>query len=240
MSAPRFGWSPAALLAAALLLWGPAGLAAEALSEREEGGSLLRRVEARYASLPGLKADFVQIWRPSRFGEEVRESGTLWIRRPGMARWEYTDPEHKVALVTSSRETWFYVPDERQAVHGRLPGDLPPHLSLLMGEEGISDAFEVTGMRRGEPGPDRLALAVLEMVPRREDPSIGRIVLTLETEPVRVISISVEGETGERTEYILTRTEEGFVAPDSLFAFTPPEGVEVLDTRRQEGALPAP
>lgn len=216
-------------LCALLLLGAFFALGAEVTDEPSSGEAILQRLEGRYASLPGLKAGFVQVWRPGRFGDAVEERGVLWIRRPGMARWEYYEPERKVAVLTPEGETWFYMPADRQAVHGRLKGDLPPHLALLMGEARLGETFRLVGSRIGQPGAGVAGLAVLTLEPVRSDAAALRVVLTVETDPVRLRSVVVEGEGGEQTEYILLEVEEGSVGPESLFRFSPPEGVDILE-----------
>lgn len=212
------------LLALLALLVAAAGPAAEP-AEIEEARAILQRLETRYARLPGLRADFLQIWRPGRFAGAVEERGTLWVRPPGMARWQYLEPEPKLALVTPDAETWFYMPSEQQAIHGRLAEPLPPHLALLTGRAGLLEAWNVVEARVGRtPG----GIAVIALAPRANDLPYERVLLTLDLDGPALQSLVVTGTGGEQTEYLLSDVEEGVDLPLSLFRFEPPEGTEVL------------
>ena len=66
-----------------------------------------------------LSGQFEQSLVSGAFGEGVRETGSLWIHRPGRMRWDYTDPEAKTAILNGSA-TLFYEKEARQMMTGTL------------------------------------------------------------------------------------------------------------------------
>src|SRR5205814_3017027 len=75
--------------------------------------ALIDGLQSKYARMQGLAADFTQVY----FGADGRttsESGHLILKRPGKARWEYTQPVSKL-LISDGRQIIFYVYGERQA-----------------------------------------------------------------------------------------------------------------------------
>jgi outer membrane lipoprotein carrier protein len=69
-------------------------------------------LDRHYNDLRSLQAGFTETYRGA--GITRAESGTLWLRRPGKMRWEYTMPREKL-FVSDGKTAYFYVPGERQA-----------------------------------------------------------------------------------------------------------------------------
>jgi len=93
------------------------------------------------ASLRTFQADFVQ-WRYDRFGQRLEPArGRVAIQRPGLFRWEYTEPEPQLLLADGER-LWNYdilldqvsVTPQREALVGSpallLSDAAPPSKSL--------------------------------------------------------------------------------------------------------------
>src|SRR5437773_1250946 len=55
---------------------------------------IVEGLQTRYGNMKGLAADFTQIYH-DRSGRELREQGSLLLKRPGKMRWEYHRPEEK-------------------------------------------------------------------------------------------------------------------------------------------------
>src|SRR5512144_410947 len=64
-------------------------------------------IQKRYAAVDSLSADFQQKYRGP--GIEQTESGVLWMKKPGLMRWEYAEPEKKL-FIADGRETFLYTP----------------------------------------------------------------------------------------------------------------------------------
>src|SRR5437899_1303855 len=90
-------------------------------------------VDRHYNDLNSLRAQFTETYRGA--GVTRSESGTLWLRRPGKMRWEYTEPKEKI-FVSDGKTAYFYVPGERQAGKARIKDldDLRSPLRYLLGK----------------------------------------------------------------------------------------------------------
>ena len=53
---------------------------------------LVNRVDARYAQLGDLQADFVQETRIEGFDKVLRSSGRVFLKKPGLLRWDFLEP----------------------------------------------------------------------------------------------------------------------------------------------------
>ena len=68
-------------------------------------------LQQRYASAETMSGSFQQTYRAP--GIEQVESGVFRMKRPGLMRWEYRQPEAKL-FVADGREAFLYVPLDRQ------------------------------------------------------------------------------------------------------------------------------
>src|SRR5260370_40341748 len=121
----------AAYLTVALLL--TASFAGEA-----DVKALAAAVEEHYNHLRSLQAEVTETYRGS--GIERTESGTLWLKKPGMKkpgkmRWGERSPREKL-FVSDGKDAWFYVPGDlqaRKAPAAKLD-DIRSPLAFLLGK----------------------------------------------------------------------------------------------------------
>src|SRR3954469_5155163 len=98
-------------------------------------------LDRHYNDLRSLRAQFTETYRGA--GITRSESGTLWLRRPGKMRWEYTAPREKL-FVSDGKTAYFYVPGERQARKAPIEklDDLRSPLRYLLGKTKLKKEFE--------------------------------------------------------------------------------------------------
>jgi outer membrane lipoprotein carrier protein len=175
-----------------------------------------------------LEMRFKQSLISGALGTTASESGRMYLERPGKLRWDYLDPEKKVALLLGDR-TALYLEDERLLSRGRLSGEEGLFPRLLAGKDRVDDLFAATLVATpttGGHGAYRLRL-----VPKGDRGALTEVTLT-----VRPPAFSIEGaelldETGNRTSYTFSNVRRNRGLPDGLFAFEPPPGTEVVDER---------
>jgi len=183
-------------------------------------------VDAHYNHLRSLQTEFTEAYRGS--GMDRRESGTLWLKKPGKMRWEYRSPKEKL-FVSDGKQAWFYVPGDArvQKIPLKKLDDIRSPLAFLLGKtklekalDGLSVASDVkpstpgNTMLRGVPKfmADRVNEVVLEVAPEHE---IARII--------------IDEADGSVTEYRFTEQRENAEVPDKSFRFVAPAGVEVVE-----------
>ena len=210
---------PEALLAVLLLVAG---------APVAEKAAVVTGLQAWLDGTSTLDLRFRQSLVSRALGTTGSETGRLYLERPGKLRWDYLDPEKKVALLLGDR-TALYLEDERQLTRGRLSADQGLFPRLLAGKERIDDLFEATlaaTPSAGGHGSYRLTLTA------KGDPGAkAEVTLTL-----RPSSFSIEGaelfdDTGNRTTYEFSDVRRNRRLPEGLFAFEPPPGTEVVDER---------
>lgn len=207
------------LLVVALLvppLWGNNASVAE----------IARGTDEHYDNLKTLKADFTEIYQGP--GVSRTESGTLWLKKPGRMRWEYHQPREKLFL-TDSHTAFFYVPGENQARKTPLKNldDIRSPLRYLLGKtklqkelEGLSVAADLSPIKAGD--------TVLRGVPKTMRDRVSEVVLEISPR-FEINRIVIHEVDGTATDFQFSNTQENVSVQDSLFRFTPPAGVQVIE-----------
>lgn len=199
------------------------GLAAVLLAPAPDPAeALVRRVEAQHRRAGDLVARFTQSYRSGVLGREIVESGTLSLKRPGLMRWEYLEPERKT-FVSDGRSYYFYVPEDRQVVVRDQAGDKRAPALLLAGESDLLSEFEASLVRSGEPGPRRLRLT-----PREPDPDLREVTIEVD-DADRIVGIEVLDVQGNLSRFHFFEIRENVGLDEGLFEFEVPRGVEVVN-----------
>jgi outer membrane lipoprotein carrier protein len=186
-------------------------------------------VDQHYNQLKSLKCSFTEIYQGP--GVSRTESGTLWLKKPGRMRWEYRQPREKLFL-TDSQTAYFYVPGERQARKSAIKNldDIRSPLRYLLGKtklekelEGLSLAPDIPAIQVGD--------TVLRGIPKTMKDRISHVVL--EVSPAhQIVRILIDEVDGASTDFRFSQIEENIPIQNSLFRFSPPPGVEMIQDDR--------
>ena len=183
-------------------------------------------VDAHYNHLRSLQAEFTEAYRGS--GMDRRESGTLWLKKPGKMRWEYRSPKEKL-FVSNSKDAWFYVPEDRQARKeaARKLEDLRSPLAFLLGKTKLEKELRGLSLASDIP-PAQAGDVVLRGVPAALADQISQIVLEVTPEN-RIVRLVLEEVDGASTEYQFTDQKEDVAIGEGKFEFKPPAGTEIVE-----------
>ncbi len=190
-------------------------------------------MEARYNHIETLKAQFVELYRTAETASDREEAGTLYLKKPGRMRWEYTRPEVKL-FVSDGKEVYFYVPADRQVTRMSAAEsvDLRAPMRFLLGRLNLKREFARLEWARDfaplDPGNP-----VLRLWPKKQDEERFRQLL-VEVDPwSRIRRLVVYAVDGSRTEFRLGGEQENLPLDARLFQFSIPPGVEVVDERSE-------
>lgn len=184
---------------------------------------ILDRVEQRYTG-KGFKADFVQESTLKAMDITDVASGKVFVRYPGMMRWEYEKPEKQV-IITDGHKLWIHRPEDNQVMTGNAPVFFRDGkgASFLSDIKLIRQKFKITLESSKNDTFYELKLLPLE---KTFDVSDIRLSVTKTTFTVnRVVTLnSYEDE--NRIEFI--NHQFSVALDDSLFSFEIPKGADVL------------
>ena len=183
---------------------------------------MAQRVDRRYNHLHTLKAEFTESY--AGMGMQRNESGTLLLKKPGRARWNYSHPADKVFLL-DGKYAWFYKRGDPQVqrIEAKKLDDLRSPLRFLLGHTQLEKEIEHLRLAPAADGE-----FTLTGQPKGQEDRVTRLELTVTGEGA-ITGITIEETDGSVTRFTFTdeRTDAPIAA--SEFRFTPPPGVPVVD-----------
>ena len=196
-------------------------LCAPCASAQSPDPALIRRVDDHYNHLHTLRARYSEHY--AGMGLDRTETGTLLLRKPGLMRWSYDNPQGKV-FVLDGKFGWFYTPGDAQV--SRTPAkqldDLRSPLRFLLGHTQL--AKELDNLATAPSGSN----FIITGVPRGMAQRVR--LLTLTVSPTGVIqAMKIEETGGAITEFTFTGIEEDIPTKPSDFTFTPPANLPIVN-----------
>ncbi len=221
---PRFlSLLPLMLLVASLS--GPA-LTAQSLNQTVNG------IERRYNGLGSLKMGFEQ---SVEFAGRKRstERGTVYLLRPGKMRWDYTDPEGKVA-VSDGKIFRMYNPRTNQVRQVQLEAmaDLRAPLSFLLGRMRLRRMFRNLRTENHDGQP------ILAGEGRGGQDFYSRVEFSYDPSDFRIIAIRIVGRDESVHAYQFADEEANPQLSAATFEFQAPPGAEVVPLTRSFSNIP--
>lgn len=218
---PRRAITAAALVA---VLWCGA-LAAQA-PEKPSLDKTLSGIELRYNRLATLKVDFEHTMK--YLGRQpLVERGTLYLRRPGKMRWEYSKPAGKL-LVGDGDLLHYYNPLSNQVRQLRpsQTGDLRVPLSFLLGRLRFRRQFRELRLEEID------GRAVLVGEGRSGQEAYTRVEFTYDPADFELLHLKVYGQDESVTTFAFSGETVNPRLEEPLFDFRAPAGAEIVDQTR--------
>lgn|SRR5574337_725084 len=180
----------------------------------------VQAVEQHYQNLTTLTAKAVQKNFLKSLDKTQTFEGTLRIKKPGRLRLEYTNGQ---TIVIDGKAALFYSKKSEQLIkktftdfeHMNIP------VAFLLGAAHIRDDFQVLQ-------PDPNAPRKLELVPKKPGAAMKRLALTADAAG-RVMDLAIFDQSGNVTEIRFSDVREDAGLDDTLFAFKPPKGTEIIE-----------
>ena len=191
-----------------------------------ETTAVLAGLQAWLDGTQTLDMHFQQSLVSGALGTTATESGRLYLERPGKLRWDYLDPEKKIALLLGDR-TALYLEDERLMSRGRLTGEQGLFPRLLAGHDRVDEFFSASLVET--PSAGGRGAYRLKLVPKGDHATMGAVTLTLRPPAFLIEGAELLDETGNRTTYTFSNVRRNRALPEGLFAFEPPPGTELVD-----------
>jgi outer membrane lipoprotein carrier protein len=230
--ARRHPWARLSLstCAAALVI---AALGGSARGQGANGAALSAnaiadRVQTHYAQVADYRAEFVQTIAHKLFpGRLERSYGSVKFKKGGLMRWEYARPEPKL-FVYDGATLWIYEPEVPQAFKATANADrLRKALAFLSGEGKITDAYKVDKLDASRFGFS--TGFVLKLTPLEKGSPFKRVELYVDGTDFHVARSVVVDHEGNRNRFDFSTPVKNGGLPASLFSFSPPAGVPVLE-----------
>lgn len=177
-------------------------------------------VENHYRDLTDLTAKVGQKNVLKSIGKTQKFEGTLWIKKPGKLRIEYSNGQ---LILINNKAALFYSKKSEQVVkktftdfeHMNIP------VAFLLGAAHIRDDFDVL---QADPKTPR----VLELLPRKSGAAMKKMGLVLDAAG-RITELTIFDRSGNTTTITFTDLREDAGLDDRQFAFQAPKGTEIIE-----------
>jgi outer membrane lipoprotein carrier protein len=190
---------------------------------------ILSRVQKAYAGASDFSAEFRQtLIRASRPGKGRSESGTVFLKRPGLMRWDYDQPAVKYFVIDGER-LWFYKPDEAQVtVHDKFrEADISAGLSFLWSDKKLANDFEVRHDTDPDPQGQPTPRNAIKLLPKKHEETIKELIFYV-GDAGFIDKAIIADHLGNLNiiEFRKIKTNQGL--KKDAFLFVPPDGVKVV------------
>ena len=198
--------------------------AAPTLPTLEEAVSALEQAQRRVTD---LKAPFRQAAHNKALNQTIDARGTLYLKKPGRLRWEYQTPTPQ-EIVSDGTRLWIYTPELRQVNVSAAPAALAgPAGSFLQGLGQVREHFDARFLNPAQP-TDADGLVVLDLAPKRSQPLLARLIVSVDPRSWLVRQAILHDELGNTVTVRFGETVVNSGLSDGLFVFVPPPGVAVV------------
>ena len=207
------------LLAAVVVTALPAALSADSMPPLD---TILKELEKRYTGSQ-FSADFLQESTIKAMEITDFASGRVYVRYPGMMRWEYEKPERQV-IITDGHQLWIYRPLDNQVMTGNAPVFFRDGkgASFLSDIRLVRQKFTIT-----LHPPEGEYLYELRLVPREKTLNISQIRLYVVPGAFTIARIVTLDDYGDDTRIDIVYTQFNVELDPGLFKFDIPKGADV-------------
>jgi len=184
---------------------------------------ILDQMEAQYTN-KSFKAEFAQESTIKAMEITDLASGRMFVRYPGMMRWEYDKPEKQV-IITDAKKLWIYRPADNQVMTGSAPAFFSDGkgASFLSDIKLIRQKFKISL----EPSKDNFFYE-LKLQPLEKTLDVTDIRMSVTKNTFTVIRIVTYNSYGDENRIELINHQFNATLDNKLFSFDIPPGTDVL------------
>lgn len=193
--------------------------------------SSIRGLQKRYSAIQDLQMEFFQHYKNPRRAPKT-EAGILFLKRPGMMRWEYKTPTEKL-FVSDGKLIYFYLPGERQVQKTKVreSSDQRIPFLFLLGKGNLKRDFSkiewVSDMEPVFPGNK-----MIYAYPKQGIDDFSKILMEFDPYRYQLQRVTVFEIDGATSEFVFSNIRENIGTKTTLFNFKIPPNVEVLENEK--------
>jgi outer membrane lipoprotein carrier protein len=152
----------------------------------------------------------------------------IFLRRPGMMRWEYKTPAEKL-FVSNGKTIYFYLPEDQQVQKTTVKEsrDLRVPFLFLLGKGNLKRDFSRVEWARDEKNYFA-GNKVLYAYPKRGVEDFSRVLMEYNPASLELQRITIYNLDGAQSEFVFTNIRENQGLKSALFDFKVPPGVQVV------------
>ncbi len=196
------------------------------------------RVQDRYEKIGNFQADFSQTSFLKTIKKKQISKGRVFIKKPGMMRWEYKEPEEQL-IVSDGKIIWFYVPADKQVMMSSAGSAADSHVLniFLSGSGKLRDTFKIEfeddPKGHSERSEESKLLAqqeqyLLRLIPKKSQPNMAKLLIGVSKDDFKIETSIVYDIYGNQTIVNFSNIEMNKGIEEDLFRFEVPKGVRIV------------
>ncbi|NOY66767.1 MAG: outer membrane lipoprotein chaperone LolA [Gammaproteobacteria bacterium] len=187
------------------------------VSAAEKGVDALEQFHQKVTSLQG---EFVQVLLDADANKVQESSGLVWIKRPGLFRWEYNKPYPQI-IVADGNRIWIYDPELEQVTVRKEEDAIGSAPALVLsGRHPLNKDFNIKELNRND------GYAWVSLTPKKEDADFSEIAVAFKGKVISVLEL--KDKLGQRTKIIFKGLKINALTDESRFKFVIPPGTDVI------------
>lgn len=196
--------------------------------------SSIDSLQRKYSSVRDLRMDFIQTYKSPRRPAKT-ETGVLFLRRPGMMRWEYKTPKEKL-FVSNGKTVYFYLPEEKQVQKASVKESRDQRVPFLflLGKGNLKKDFSKIEWAE-DNRPFFEGNKAIYAYPKKTIDEFVRILMEFSPQTFQLQRVTVFDIDGTTSEFVFTNIQENLGTPTQAFTFKVPPNTEVLDGSEPAG-----
>jgi outer membrane lipoprotein carrier protein len=211
----------AMVVAASVAVAAAASAATHAGASSAQLKAILDKIQHHYDATKSSSAHFHEEIAPVGGVKRIRE-GTVYFRKPGRMRWEFTTPQPET-IVSDGEQLYSYEPDLNQVVESPLKQALKTNgaVGFLLGIGNIRRDFD-TALPAGKPADGRVHVL---LKPKADS---LKFELILDPASYDIVGFTMTDQIGDVTKLSFSDIRDNPSLDDALFAFKAPEGADIV------------
>jgi outer membrane lipoprotein carrier protein len=188
----------------------------------------IKGLQKKYSDVRDLRMEFFQSYLSPRHPMKT-EAGILFLKRPGMMRWEYKTPTEKL-FISDGKVIYFYLPAERQVQKSKVreSNDLRIPFLFLLGRGNLKRDFSKIEWA-SDTQPVFPGNKMIYAYPKKGIDEFSKILMEFDPYHYQLQRVTIFETGGATSDFVFSNIRENLGTKSSLFDFKIPAHVEVLE-----------
>lgn len=187
---------------------------------------VVEQIQQKYNATNTLKVHFTQTAYNKTLNQEQQAEGIVYIKNPGMMRWDYMSPEEQ-SFIVNDKNFWWYTPSNKQVIKKEAKSAFDSHLPLafLSGMGKMSEDFNI----KFAQGQQAKGIYALDLVPIKPQVNLKTMILKVDDERFDIQEVIMYDFYKNITTLKFERHQINSPIDNEYFDFEVPPGVQVVE-----------
>jgi outer membrane lipoprotein carrier protein len=191
---------------------------------------IVQKIQEKYDQTDDLSANFRQTVYIASLGQEQKGQGKVYLKKPGRMRWEYEEPEEQL-IVSDGELLWIYDPSLNQVVEHNWEQAYPSKVpTLFLAGLGKLEKDFLISFLSSQTDNEQSNIYWIKLIPKDKQLNLTELVLGVDAKTFLIQESRAQDNLGNITKFQFYDIKINSGLSDTVFHFTPPEGVEKIDT----------